>query len=78
MLKQEDKMKRFDVSKFEYKHIRKLFDKEYEKVKIKKHKNIDRDALDEFIMEYNININNNRLEKMINDCEKEPEITFES
>jgi len=76
ILKQE-KMKKYDLTKFEYKHIRTLFNKEYEKAKIKKHKLIDRDALEEFISMHNININSNRLEKMINECEKEPEITFE-
>jgi len=76
ILKQE-KIKKYDLTKFEYKHIRDLFNKEYQKVKIKKHKNIDRDALEEFINMHNININSNRLEKMINECEKEPEITFE-
>jgi 5'-3' exonuclease len=76
ILKQE-KMKKYDLTKFEYKHIRTLFNKEYEKAKIKKHKLIDRDALEEFISIHNININSNRLEKMINECEKEPEITFE-
>ena len=76
ILKQE-KMKKYDLTKFEYKHIRNLFNKEYEKAKIKKHKLIDRDALEEFISIHNININSNRLEKMMNECEKEPEITFE-
>jgi len=76
ILKQE-KMKKYDLTKFEYKHIRTLFNKEYEKAKIKKHKLIDRDALEEFISMHNININSNRLEKMMNECEKEPEITFE-
>jgi|UniRef100_A0A6C0HDB9 5'-3' exonuclease len=76
ILKQE-KMKKYDLTKFEYKHIRTLFNKDYEKAKIKKHKLIDRDALEEFISIHNININSNRLEKMINECEKEPEITFE-
>jgi 5'-3' exonuclease len=76
ILKQE-KMKKYDLTKFEYKHIRILFNKEYEKAKIKKHKLIDRDALEEFISIHNININSNRLEKMMNECEKEPEITFE-
>ena len=76
ILKQE-KMKKYDLTKFEYKHIRTLFNKDYEKAKIKKHKLIDRDALEEFISMHNININSNRLEKMINECEKEPEITFE-
>jgi flap endonuclease-1 len=68
---------KYDIANLEYKHIRPLFKKTYEKIKVKKHKSIDRDALESFIDEYNLNININRLDNLIDQCEKEPELQFE-
>lgn len=72
-----ENIKEHDFSKIEYNDIRRLFNKEYEVKMIKPHRDIDREALESFIDEHNLNTNINRLDKIINECNKEVEILFE-
>lgn len=72
-----ENIKEHDFSKIEYNDIRRLFNKEYEVKMIRPHRDIDREALESFIDEHNLNTNINRLDKIINECNKEVEILFE-
>ena len=66
----------YDVSSLDHIKIRDLFNRSYETIRVKPHKKIDRDALDGFIDEHNLQSNSSRLEKMIDECEQAPEINF--
>jgi flap endonuclease-1 len=66
----------YDFTNIDYKNIRSLFNKDYNMIRVKKHKNIDKDALQNFIDQYNLQVNNIHLDKIIDDCEKSPKIIF--
>ena len=66
----------YDISILEYVKIRDLFNRSYESIRVKPHKKIDRDALESFIDEHNLQSNSSRLEKIIDECKQTPEIIF--
>ncbi len=71
-----DNIEGYDISILKHEDIRKLFNPIYKKIKKLKNKDIDEDALFNFIDEHNLRINRSKITEAISLIHKKPELSF--